>query len=164
MNYRAYLAGGLSSLLVCVTGSRIKAADAPEVGSANQAIIYYSSAPWDGAAYEIEIPLEHADDAVRPIIRVNIWGYPKFPEPKTIHFSGKEDAGGGPSMGDGRALFQANPNKTTPEQLAGSIWFKTLQDGQTVSGSYEFATLDGRRSFKGSFRAAWGNRPERVIR
>jgi len=164
MNYRAYLMSVLSWLLVCVAGSQIKAADAPAVGPVDQAIIYFSFAPWDGAAYDIEIPLEHADDAVQPIIRINIWGYPQFPETKTIHFSGKEDAGGGPSRGDGRALFQANLNKTMPERLVGSVSFETLQNDHPVSGSYEFATLDGKRKFKGSFQAAWGNKPAKVIR
>jgi hypothetical protein len=164
MNYRAFLMGGLSLLLVCLAGSQIKAADSPAVRPGDQAIIYFSSAPWDGAAYDIEIPLEHADDAVQPAIRINIWGYPQFPEPKTIHFSGKEDAGGGPSRGDGRALFQANLNKSMPECLVGSLSFKTLQNDQPVSGSYEFATLDGKRKFKGSFQAAWGNKPAKVIR
>ena len=164
MNHRACLMSGLSWLLVCFTGSQIKAADAPATGPVDQAIIYFSFAPWDGAAYDIEIPLEPASDAVHPTIRINIWGYPEFPEPKTIHFSGKEDAGGGPSRGDGRALFQANLNKSMPERLVGSVSFKTLQNDQPVSGSYEFATLDGKRKFKGSFQAAWGNKPAKVIR
>src|SRR5580700_9012676 len=164
MNYRAYLVSGLSGLLLCVTGPQIKAADAPAVGPADQAIIYFSFAPWDGAAYDIEIPLGHPDDAVQPVIRINIWGNPQFPEPKSIHFSGKEDAGGGPSKGDGRALFQANLNKTMPERLVGSVSFKTLLNDQPVSGDYEFATLDGKRRFKGRFQAAWGNKPTKVIR
>lgn len=164
MNYRAFLMSGSAWLLVCAAGSRIKATDAPAVRPADQAIIYYSSAPWDGAAYEIVIPLEHADDAVRPAVRINIWGYPQFSEPTTIHFSGKEDPGGGPSMGDGRALFQANLNKSMPECLAGSVSFKTLQNDHSVSGSYEFATLDGKRKFRGRFQAAWGNKPAKVIR
>jgi hypothetical protein len=164
MNDRAFLLSGLAWLLVCLAGSQIKAADAPAVRPVGQAIIYFSFAPWDGAAYDIEIPLEHADDAVQPIIRIDIWGYPQFPEPKTIQFSGKEDAGGGPSRGDGRALFQANLNKSMPEPLVGSVSFKTLQNDRQVSGSYEFATLDGKRKFKGSFKAAWGNKPAKVIR
>jgi len=164
VNYRAYLMSGLSWLLVCVAGSQIKAADAPEVGPVDQAIIYFSIAPWDDAAYDIEIPLERKDDAVQPIIRINIWGYPQFSEPKIIHFSGKEDAGGGPSRGDGRALFQANLNKTTPEPLIGSVSLRNLKNDRPVSGRYEFSTLDGKRKFKGSFQAAWGNSSAKVIR
>jgi hypothetical protein len=161
---RAYLMGGLSLLVVCIAGPPVRAADAPAAGRADQAVIYYSYAPWDGAAYAIEIPLEHADDAVQPVIHINIWGNPQFSEPKTIHFSGKEDPGGGPAKGDGRALFQANLNKTTPERLVGSVSFEALQSDHPVSGSYEFATLDGKRRFKGSFQAAWGNKPARFIR
>lgn len=164
MNYRAFLMCGLAWLLVCLAGSQARAADAPAVGPVDQAIIYFSFAPWDGAAYDIEIPLERADDGAQPSIRINIWGYPEFPRPKTIHFSGKEDPGGGPTRGDGRALFQADLNKSTPERLVGSVSFKVLQNGFPVSGSYEFATLDGNRKFKGSFQAAWGNKPAKVIR
>jgi hypothetical protein len=164
MNYRPYLAGGLSGLLLFVIGSKIKAADAPAGETADQAIIYFSSAPWDGAAYSILIPLGHRDDAIQPIISINIWGYPQFPGPETIHFSGKEDSGGGPSKGDGRALFQAKRDKTMPVPLAGSISFKNLQNDKPVSGDYELATLDGKMKLKGSFQAAWGNTPPKIIR
>jgi hypothetical protein len=164
MNYRAYLMGGVPMLLVCIAGSPIKAADIQSVPPVDKATIYFSSAPWDGAAYAIEIPLGHADDSVQPVIRIDIWGYPEFSEPKTINFSGKEDAGGGPSSGDGRALFQANLNKSTPENLMGSVSFRTLQKGRPVLGNYEFTTLDGKRKFKGSFQATWGNDPPKVIR
>jgi hypothetical protein len=164
VNFRANLMSGLSLLLVCGAGSTIKAADAPAAVPVDSAVIYYSFAPWDGAAYDIEIPLDHADDAVHPVIRINIWGNPQFPEPKSIQFSGNEDAGGGPSKGDGRALFQANLNKTTPERLVGSVSFKTLLNDHPVSGTYEFSSLDGKRKFKGSFQAAWGNSPSKIIR
>lgn len=164
MNCRALLVSGFSGLLVCFTGAHIRAADTPAAGPVDRAIIYFSYAPWDGAAYDLEIPLQHQDDAVQPFIRINIWGNPEFLETKTIHFSGTEDAGGGPSKGDGRALFQANLNKSMPERLEGSVSFKTLRGDHPVSGTYEFATLDGKRKFKGSFQATWGNKPARVIR
>jgi hypothetical protein len=164
MCYRAYLTSGVPILLAWFVVSPVKAADIPSARPVNQAIIYFSSAPWDGAAYAIEIPQERAGDSVQPVIRIDIWGYPEFPEPKTVNFSGKEDAGGGPSRGDGRALFQADLNKTMPEILMGSVSFKTLQNGHPVSGIYEFATLDGKRKFKGSFQAAWGNNSPKVIR
>jgi len=96
--------------------------------------------------------------------QLNIWGYPDFPGPKTLHFSGKEDAGGGPLRGDGRALFQADLNKSMPERLVGEVSFKSLRNDSPVSGTYEFATLDGKRKFKGSFLAAWGNKPAKAIR
>ena len=164
MNCRALLVSGFSGLLVCFTGAHIRAADTPAAGPVDRAIIYFSYAPWDGAAYAIEIPLEHADDAVQPVVRVNIWGYPEFPDPKTIYFTGKEDVGGGPLRGDGCALFQASLNKSMPERLTGSIMFETLRNDRPVSGSYELATLDGKRKFKGSFQAKWGNKPAKVIR
>ena len=64
----------------------------------------------------------------------------------------------------GAPFFQANLNKTIPEPLAGLVHFKTLQKDQPVSGSYELTTRDGKKKFKGSFQAAWGNKPLRVIR
>jgi hypothetical protein len=164
MNHRDCLTAALSWLLACACGSPARAADAPPAWPSAQAVILYSFAPWDGAAYAMEIPLEHSDDAVHPVIRIDLWGYPRFPEPTTIHFSGREDAGGGPAKGDGRALFQANLNNSMPERLAGSVSFEILVDDRPVSGSYELATLDGKRRFKGSFRAAWGNKPAKAIR
>jgi hypothetical protein len=161
---RAFLTTGLASLIVCLVGSRLGAADAPGAGPVDHATIYFSSAPWDGAAYDIEIPLERVDDGAQPYIRINIWGYPEFPDPKAIHFSGEEDPGGGPLRGDGRALFQADLNKSPPERMAGSVSFKVLKSDSAVLGSYELATLDGKRKFKGNFQAAWGNKPTKVIR
>ena len=131
--------------------------------AADPASIYYSAAPWDGAAYAIEIP-QPASEGAQPVIRVNLWGNPEFAGPKTITFTGREDAGGGPGKGEGRASFQAVLNKSLPQNLAGAISFKALRKDAPVAGSYEFATLDGKRKFSGSFEAAWGNQPQRVIR
>jgi hypothetical protein len=164
MNNRPYLIGVFSMLLAWFAVSSINAADIAPVRPSDQSIIYFSSAPWDGAAYAIEIPLEHGDDSVQPVICIDIWGYPEFSEPKTFNFTGREDPGGGPSRGDGRAFFQANRNKTMPYTLMGSVSFKKLQNGHPVSGSYEFMTLDGKRKFKGTFQAAWGNDSPKIIR
>jgi len=156
--------GVMSCLIASVINSQLKAAEGPASGSEDYATIYYSAAPWDGAAYALEIPLERTKDASQPFIRISIWGNPEFLEAKTLYFSGKEDSGGGPARGSGRASFQAVLNKSWPENLAGSVSFKTLQKDQPVSGTYELATLDGKKTFKGSFQAAWGNKPMRVIR
>jgi hypothetical protein len=164
MNYHAFLAYGLGWVIVCFNGLPARAGDSPAVDQKDQATIYFSFAPWDGAAYAIEIPLESADDRARPGIRINIWGNPEFQKPRTISFTGKEDPGGGPSRGDGRAIFQADFNKSMPERLEGSISFTSLQNNVPVSGSYEFATLDGKRKFRGRFQAVWGNGPPKVIR
>ncbi len=164
MNYRIFLMGAMACLFVSFANSQIKAAETPISESENHAIIYFSAAPWDGAAYDIEIPLEHTKDAPRPFIRINIWGNPEFLEPKTFYFSGKEDAGGGSSRGSGRASFQAVLNKSWPEKLTGSVSFKTLRKDHPVSGIYELATLDGKKKFKGNFQAVWGNKPLQVIR
>ncbi|HEY1764587.1 MAG TPA: hypothetical protein VGF85_06665 [Opitutaceae bacterium] len=164
MNPRKLLFGGLLWLTVCLAALQLRSAEAPETRAPEQAIIYYSFAPWDGAAYDIEIPLESGSNGTKPGIRINIWGYPQFAEPKIIRFSGKEDPGGGPSKGDGTAHFQAVLNKSMPERLVGSVSFKVLQRDQPVTGTYEFETLNGNKKFKGRFQASWGNKPTRVIR
>lgn len=164
MNTRAFLTWGLGWVIACFNGSPARAGDSPAVEQKDQATIYFSFAPWDGAAFSIEIPLERADDLARAGIRIDIWGNPEFPKPRTINFTGKEDPGGGPLRGDGRAIFQAEIDKSTPERLEGSVSFTSLQNDLPVSGSYEFATLDGKRKFKGRFQAVWGNRPPKVIR
>ena len=164
MHRRILLMGAISSVLASVINSQIDAAETQASGAPDRAIIYYSAAPWDGAAYAIEIPLERTDDASQPFIHINIWGNPEFAELKTLSFSGREDSGGGPGKGVGRASYQAILNKSWPENLAGSITFKTLLKDQPVLATYELATLDGKKKFKGSFQAAWGNKPPRVIR
>jgi hypothetical protein len=121
------------------------------------ALIYYSAAPWDGAAYELQIPLEKTDAAPNPTIRVNIWGNPEFAKSKTITFSGREDAGGGKNKGIGRASYQPVFNESPPEALSGSITFKSLKPEQDVEAAYKLKTSTG-RTFKGTFKAKWGNK------
>lgn len=164
MNHRIYSIGAMSCLFASLIISDIEAAEIPANGPEDRATIYYSAAPWDGAAYAMEIPLVRTSDASQPFIRINIWGNPEFMEAKTLYFSGKEDPGGGPSRGSGRASYQAVLNKSWPENLAGSVSFETLQKDHPVSGIYELATIDGKKKFKGNFRATWGNKPLKVIR
>lgn len=164
MNRRDFLLGGLASLPFCLAGPWARAADAPVAAPGNRATLFYSFAPWDGAAYDLEIPLEPVDGSPQPYLRISIWGYPEYKEAQTVYFSGKEDPGGGPLKGDGSARFQANLNKSWPEKLVGSVSFLTLLYDHPVQGSYDLATLDGKRKFKGSFQAQWGNKPAKVIR
>lgn len=156
--------GATVCLAAPILDFRVNAAEAPGSGAPDRAAIYYSSAPWDGAAYELLIPLEHVKDASRPFIRINIWGNPEFSEPKILSFSGREDPGGGPAKGIGRVSYQAVLNNSWPENLAGSITFRTLQKDLPVSATYELATVDGKKKFKGNFQAAWGNKPSRAVR
>ncbi len=150
-NYAARLTAGL--LMILIGTGRIWADD-----SAKSATIYYSAAPWDGAAYDIHIPLKKTPDAADPAISVNIWGNPEFDKPTTIRFTGKEDSSGGPGAGSGRAMFQSVRGNSWPENLSGSISFKSLKHDQTVVATYELTTAKGRK-FKGSIKAKWGNKP-----
>lgn len=162
MRAQNFLKCAMAGIFAAFINSQLVAAGTQDVAE-HTAIIYYSAAPWDGAAYAINIPVEKAKDVPGPAININIWGNPEFTKPETIHFSGEEDPGGGSGKGSGRASFQLIPNKSWPENLAGTIIFKSLQPGQPVSGTYDLATSDGKR-FRGSFEATWGNQPIRVIR
>ena len=161
---RGILLACAALLALCLAAPRIGGADPSGSKSGDPAAIYYSFAPWDGAAYDLEIPQEPGKEGAKATIRISIWGNPEFPEPKTIRFTGREDSGGGPGKGDGIANYQAILNKSFPQRLAGWVAFQVLRKDQAVSGSYELKTLDGTRRFKGEFQAAWGNKPAKVIR
>lgn len=133
-----------------------KEAKAPEIPAERKPEIYFSEAPWDGAAYEIQIPQEKSKDAPDPVIRVNIWGNPKFTAPETIAFTGKEDSGGGPGKGNGTASYQTRFNSSLPQRLAGTITFQSIQPNTPVSAAYDLTSQKGDR-FKGTFVAPWGN-------
>lgn len=157
MSKRSYLLSALACLFAVLINRPIEAAGTRASAAPDNAVIYFSAAPWDGAAYEIRIPLEKTKEAPNPVIRINIWGNPEFPGPKTIRFSGKEDSSGGPSKGIGRASFQPILDNSWPEDLAGSISFKNLRQEHAVIATYELTTSKGKK-FKGEFRAIWGNK------
>lgn len=123
-----------------------------------KAVINYSAAPWDDAAYEILIPAPKIAEGSDPFIRIDIWGNPEYQNAKTFHFS-KEGSG----KDGGRAVFQAILNKSMPVTLVGTLSFRALQKEHPVFGSFEFTATDG-RTFKASFEAAWGNKPLPYIR
>jgi len=123
-----------------------------------KAVINYSVAPWDDAAYEIIIPLKNIPKSSNPAIAIDIWGNPEFQEAKSFRFS----KDGGRKQGGG-ASFQPVLNQSLPVQLTGTVSFKALKKGQPVFGSFDFVSSDG-RTFNGSFRADWGNKPLPYIR
>ena len=140
--------------LVLLTGF---AASGYAADATRAATIFYSAAPWDGAAYEIDIPLDATAEAKHPMIRVNIWGHPQYAKPTTLRFFGRENAGGGPDRGSGRVSYQPVFDQSLPQPLAGTLTFDVLQKDKPVSGKYDLVTSDGKQAFKGSFRAKWGN-------
>ena len=123
-----------------------------------KAVINYSAAPWDDAAYEILIPVPKLAKGSDPFIRIDIWGNPESQEAKSYHFSKK-----GSRKEGGRAVFQVALNKSSPVTLTGTLSFRALQKGHPVSGSFEFAAPDG-KTFKVTFEATWGNKPLPYIR
>lgn len=147
-----------AGLLLVLLGSILAANDSRAGDPPDVATILYSAAPWDGAAYDIHIPLKKTPEASDPVISINLWGNPEFAKPTTIRFTGKEDSGGGPGKGSGRAMYQSVLNNSWPENLSGSISFKSLKHDQTVVATYELTTEKGKK-FKGSIRAKWGNKP-----
>jgi hypothetical protein len=130
-----------------------------------QAKIYYSAAPWDGAAYAIEIPLQAVGkDSAQGHLRINLWGNPEFSEITAYSFSGREDPGGGPDKGTGRASYQAVLNKSQPLALKGFIEFGSIQKGKPVIGIFVLTSQDDKRQFSGKFEAVWANKPVATIR
>ena len=123
-----------------------------------KAVIKYSAAPWDDAAYEILIPLPKTAQDSHPFIIIDIWGNPEYQSAKTLHFS-KE----GSRKDGGRADFQAILNKSMPVTLTGSVSFRALKKEHPVVGSFQFVAPDG-KTFKAGFEAAWGNKPLPYIR
>ena len=123
-----------------------------------KAVVNYSAAPWDDAAYEILIPISTLAGGADPFIRIDIWGNPEFQEARSYHFSKGDSRKDG-----GRAVFQVVLNKSSPVTLTGTVSFRALQKGHPVSGSFEFAAPDG-KTFKATFEATWGNKPLPYIR
>jgi hypothetical protein len=123
-----------------------------------KAVINYSVAPWDDAAYEILIPVPKMAKDSDPYIRIDIWGNPEYQKAKSLHFS-KE----GSRKDGGRADFQSTLNKSMPVTLTGTVSFKALKKGHPVVGSFELVDPDGKK-FKADFEATWGNKPPAYIR
>lgn len=117
--------------------------------------IYYSSAPWDGPSYLLAIPLSPTGGAPSPVINIYLWGNPEYPAEKTIQMVAARAVD---STGPGSAVYQVNAGKSPPIALNGTVTFKSLRKGQTVSGAYHLTAADG-RVFQGSFEATWGNAP-----
>jgi hypothetical protein len=123
-----------------------------------KAVINYSAAPWDDAAYEIIVPIKKIPASSNPVIRIDIWGNPEFQEAKSFRFS-KE----GSQKEGGRASFQPVLNQSLPMELTGTVSFKALKKGYPVFDALEFVSSDG-RMFNGSFKANWGNKQLPYIR
>ena len=155
-------AGLLACLLATMLVSRDSlAGDSPGSPAPIHAVIYYSSAPWDGPSYEIVIPLipmtaASADSA--PGIRLEIWNNSEYDRAHTIQLLGKDSMKEG-----GSAIFREGPANALPQMLVGTVTFTRLKQKGPVTGSFDFATASGRK-LRGRFSATWGNDPMRYTR
>jgi hypothetical protein len=123
-----------------------------------KAVINYSVAPWDDAAYEILVPMPKVGEDSNPYVRIDIWGNPEYPKPTSLRFSKGSNRKEG-----GRATLQTVLNKSMPVDLTGVVSFRKLKKGHTVFGNFEFTAPDG-KTFAASFEASWGNKPLPYIR
>lgn len=145
----------LRSLLAAVLLLAVSAeAKAPPAA----AVIYYSSAPWDGAAYEMRVPLKRTKSEAKPTLRIFIWDRPPLEAGLELRFTSHEDSGGGPGKGQGTASFQTVLDKTMPKALSGTLTFAASKPGGPLSGAYDLQDAAG-RAFRGTFKATWGNKP-----
>jgi hypothetical protein len=98
--------------------------------------------PWDGAAFTISIPYDPIST-----IQVSIWQSPDIKLPTSFSFPDETGR-------VGNASLAAQPG--SPEQLAGTVFIRSIQGGLPVQGEFNLFTDTGRQ-FKGKFLANWGN-------
>lgn len=115
-----------------------------------QATIAESSAPWDGLAYELLIPLPPDGQSNHPVVRVQLWGNPQFEKSTTLTIT---PTGG--SNEPGRASYQTQLNQSLPQPLQGTITFQCLKKQGPVEGSLQLTGPKG-LTVSGAFSARWG--------
>jgi len=106
------------------------------------ATINRDCAPWDGSAFIVSIPM--SDGA---LLNISIWQAPDIHRPVTFSFP--DD-----SSQVGNAGYQAASGEY--EQLSGTVFFRSVEEGSQVEGRFELVTEAGRR-FEGQFKADWEN-------
>ena len=145
-----------SRLMICALAALVSGCVKPSQAQpgnrmTTSAVISYSIAPWDGAAYQLLIPLSKSSEASNPFIKIDIWGNPSFHQPETLALSTRNN-----SKERGRAIYQPVLNESLPEVLTGTVYLESLKQGLPVSGTFNLSSSDG-RTFVGRFQARWGN-------
>jgi hypothetical protein len=97
-------------------------------------------APWDGAAFTVNIPLQSGD-----AISVSIWQAPELQSPKTFSFP--DNTG---QVGNASLMRSAG----FPEELSGSVSFSSVQQASPAEGRFDLTTDTGQH-FSGEFHAEW---------
>jgi hypothetical protein len=104
------------------------------------ATVYRDCAPWDGAAFTVQIPLGRGD-----VIDISIWKSPEIQIPITFTFP--DDTGQ-----TGNAILSHHVGQL--DALSGTVRFQSVVEGQPVRGSFNLHNESG-EIFEGSFEAEW---------
>ena len=99
-------------------------------------------APWDGGAFTVSIPWSNG-----LTIHVSIYRSPDIKLPSSYSFPDE-------TMDEGNAYLLLPVG--LPEQLAGRVWFRRVEAGLPVEGSFQFRS-EGGVEFEGTFVAKWGD-------
>jgi hypothetical protein len=108
----------------------------------SRATIDRDCAPWDGIAFTVSIPWNHA-----ATIYVSIYQSPEITHPVTFSFPDE-------TMRIGNAYLLLPDG--SPEPLSGKVFLERVHTGRNVEGRFDLTSAGG-KTFMGAFRAEWGN-------
>ena len=104
------------------------------------ATINRDCAPWDGAAFTVQIPLNTKDT-----LDISIWKSPDIKSTATFSFPDQTGQAGNAVL-----IHPAG----FPETLNGSVTFTRVEQENPAEGEFDLMTESGRQ-FKGKFKAQW---------
>ena len=124
-----------------------RANDAPVLG----ATIGASCAPWDGAAFVVEMPVDSLGrDLTGARLAISVWKAPRIPAGTMFTFHGIADSGA-------VVLWSG---KDSAQRLTGTVTFGAVGPDAPADGSFDLSTKGGRR-LAARFHATW--KKERVM-
>lgn len=97
-------------------------------------------APWDGAAFTVQIPWQGGD-----VIDISIWQAPEIQFPVTFNFP--DDTG---QVGN---VILTHPSGL-PNALTGEVWLKNVSVGNVIQGRFNLKS-EGGGLYQGQFAAQW---------
>ena len=104
------------------------------------ATVHRDCAPWDGAAFTIQVPLQDGDS-----IHISIWQSPDIVFPKTFSFP--DDTG---QIGNAILIHALG----LPDTLSGEVTLQRVQAGIPIEGRFSLGSAGGGQ-FEAQFRAEW---------